>query len=330
MKKIIVVLVLLFQSALLPQYSNLGASGAQFLEIPLGAATAGMGGVAAGLVKDASSMFYNPAGLAAVKGYDIHFSYLKMFDMFDINGAGVGYSLGESGVLGVSLISVSSDKVEITTEKEPNGTGRFYDAQDLAMGLTYSRFLTDRFSAGLSVKYIYQRIWNEVADGIAFDIGTQYRLDFNNFTIAMAMTNFGPDLRFDGPDLNVVFSRDENYPLSRLAPASLKTDPYALPLHFRVGIAMDLYQQDFFKVRGGIDATHPNDNSERIHAGAEFSFYDRLYLRGGYKYNYDDEQAALGAGFSFFLGEALLRFDYAYSVFGILPDIQRISLNMEF
>ena len=61
--------------------------------------------------------------------------------------------------------------------------------------------LTDRFNVGLTVKYIYQRIWNETATGIAFDVGTQYRLDFQNLTIAMCMTNFGADMNYDGPDL---------------------------------------------------------------------------------------------------------------------------------
>lgn len=330
MKKLILTLFVLLPGVLFAQYSNLGASGAQFLEIPVSASSAGMGGVSAGMVKDASSVFLNPAGLAHVKAYDVQFSYLKLYDLFDMNSFVIGYAAGETGVLGVSLVSLTSGKIEITTEKEPNGTGRFYDASDLALGLSYARFLTDRFSAGINVKYIYQRIWNETADGFAFDIGTQYRIDYNNLTIAMAMTNFGPDLRFDGPDLNVVIQRDENFPLSRLAPASLKTDPYSLPLHFRVGVAMDLYQYEFMKVRGGIDATHPNDNAERLHAGAEFTFFDRLYLRGGYKYNYDDEMAALGAGFSFFLGESVVRFDYAYSLFDVLPDIQRISVSMEF
>ena len=83
--------------------------------------------------------------------------------------------------------------MEITTENSPNGTGQFFDAQDIAIGLSYARNLTDKFSAGLTVKYVNQTIWNESSSGVAFDIGTQYKLDFNNLTIAMCMTNFGSE-----------------------------------------------------------------------------------------------------------------------------------------
>ncbi|NUN09241.1 MAG: PorV/PorQ family protein [Ignavibacteriaceae bacterium] len=329
MKKIL--LSIIFVSTItLAQYSNLGTAGAQFLQIPVAASAEGLGGAVIASVDDASSAFWNPAGLASVQNYDIHFSYLNWFELFDLNALALAYNLGDAGVLGVSLISFTTEKMEITTEESPNGTGRFFDSEDLMMGLTYSRYFTDRFKAGISVKYIYQRIWNETADGVVFDVGTQYRLDFNALTIAMSMSNFGPELQFDGPDLDVIHQKDENYPVSRLTPAGLRTEPYSLPLHFQVGVAMDLYSDDYFKVRAGLDATHPNDNVERVNFGTEFGFFDRLYLRGGYKFNYDDQKFAFGAGANFPFGESTVRFDYSYSIYDILPNVQRVSLGIRF
>lgn len=329
MKKII--LSLIFVSTItFAQYSNLGTAGAQFLQIPVAASAEGLGGAVIASVDDASAVFWNPAGLASVQNYDIHFSYLNWFELFDLNALSLAYNLGDAGVLGVSLISFTTEKMEITTEESPNGTGRFFDSEDLMMGLTYSRYFTDRFRAGISVKYIYQRIWNETADGVVFDVGTQYMLDFNALTIAMSMSNFGPELQFDGPDLDVIHQKDENYPVSRLTPAGLRTDPYSLPLHFQVGVAMDIYSDDYFKVRAGLDATHPNDNVERINFGTELGFFDRLYLRGGYKFNYDDQKFAFGAGANFPFGESTVRFDYSYSIYDILPNVQRISLGIRF
>ena len=329
MKKIFYI-VLFVNAITFAQYSNLGTAGAQFLQIPVAASAEGLGGAVIASVNDASSVFWNPAGLASVQNYDAHFTYLNWFELFDLNAAAFAYNLGEAGVLGVSLISFTTERMEITTEEQPEGTGRYFDAQDLMMGLTYSRFFTDRFKAGITVKYIYQRIWNETADGIAFDIGTQYNLDFNNFTIAMSMSNFGPDFQFDGPDLDVIHLKDPDYPVSRLTPAGLRTSPFALPLHFQVGVAMDVYKDDFFKARVGLDATHPNDNVERINLGTELTFFDRLFLRGGYKYNYDDQDVSFGAGTNFPFGESVVRFDYSYSVYDILPNVQRISLGVRF
>jgi hypothetical protein len=61
-------------------------------------------------------------------------------------------------------------------------------------------------------------------------------------------------------------------------------------------LGFDVFQAQFVKIRGAVDVTHPNDNMERAHFGAEFSFFDRLFLRGGYKLNYDDQKFAFGAG----------------------------------
>jgi hypothetical protein len=329
MKKIFILIAIL-SGHLLAQNPNLGTSGAQFLQIPVGARSAGMAGAVVGLTDDASSVFWNPAGIVKIKSVQAHFSYMDWFKLFDLNAASLVYNAGDAGVFAASLISFGTGKMEITTEQQPNGTGRFFDAQDLAAGITYARYLTDRFSVGVTVKYISQRIWNETADGFAFDIGTQYRLDFQNLTIAMSMMNFGGDLRFDGPDLNVIHDKDENFPLSRLTPARLQTSDYPLPLNFQVGIGFDLYQTEFVKVRGGIDAIHPNDNNERLHFGFECAFFDRLYLRGGYKHNYDDEKFTLGAGANLPFSGALIAFDYAYSIFDILPSVHRISVNLGF
>lgn len=312
------------------QNPNLGTSGANFLQIQVGAKASGMAGAVVGNIQDASSVFWNPAGLVKVNFVQTHFSHMKWFDLFDFNAASLAYNAEGYGVLALSMIVFSTDGIEITTEEQPNGTGRFYDAQDLALGLSFARYLTDRFSFGATVKYVSQKIWNESANGIAFDVGTQYQLDFQNLVIAMSMSNFGSDLKFDGPDLNITHLRNQNFPISRLTPARLQTSDYPLPLNFQVGIGFDIYQDEFIKARGGIDAVHPNDNSERLNFGAEISFFDRLYLLGGYKYNYSDEKYTFGAGASVPFSATVIRFNYAFSFYDILPSVHRISLDINF
>lgn len=329
MKKLFII-IFIFSIAVFGQNPNLGTSGAQFLQIPVGAKNSSMGGAVVGLTNDVSSSFWNPAGLVKIKNFEAHFSYLNWFKFFSHNAAAIAYNAGEAGVIGVHMVAFSSDKMEVTTEEQPNGTGRFFDAMDMALGVSYARYLTDRFSVGLSAKYIYQRIWNETANGFAFDIGTQYRLDFQNLTIAMSMSNFGGDMKFDGPDLDVQHSPGNNFPTSRITPARLETEDYSLPLNFQVGIGFDIYQQEFVKIRGAVDAVHPNDNAERLHFGTEVSFFDRLFLRAGYKYNYDDEDIALGGGVNVPFGNSFLNFDYGYAMFDLLPDVHRVSLTVSF
>jgi hypothetical protein len=329
MKRMLIIFMILGISVF-AQNPNLGTSGAKFLQIPIGARATSIGGACAGMINDASAAFWNPAGLAKINSSAVHFSYLKWFDMFDVNAISVVHNFGEVGVVAASLLSFNMDKMEITTEDKPNGTGGFFDAQDITIGLSYSRFLTDKFSVGLTLKYVNQRLWNESASGIAFDIGTQYLLDFQNLTLAMTMSNFGSDMRYDGSDLNVTYDKSKTLPLNRLTPAKLVTDDYPLPLSFQVGIGIDLFNSDIMKIRLGLDAVHPNDNVERINTGAEFSFLNKIFLRVGYKFNYDDEDLNFGAGVILPIGETNINFDYAFSVYHILPSVHRISIGLEF
>ncbi len=332
MKKIIYLafgLILLNAGFLHSSNPNLGTTGSQFLKLPVGARAAAMGGAYVGVCNDASSVFWNPAGFVNVKSNAAHFSHMKWFDTFDVNAASYIYKAGDLGTISVSALVLTMDKMEVTTEFSPNGTGRFFDAGDLSVGIGYGRNLTDRFRMGVVFKYIRQRIWNEVASGLAFDLGTQYQLPFKNLTIAMSMMNFGSDMRFDGPDLSVKYDEDTRLP-NRLIPTRLETEYFPLPLNFEFGIAMDLLHSQFVRVTTAVDAVHPNDNRERIHWGNEVAFYDRLFLRGGYQFNHDDQSYNLGFGTTAFISGMSLSFDYAYSVYDILPDVHLMSFGINF
>ncbi len=313
----------------LAQNPNLGTAGAQFLKIPVGAASVGLGGSCIGLTSDASAVFWNPVGISAVKNNSVHFSHLRWFGMFDLNSVALVHHFEGIGHVGLGLVVFSTDKMEITTETQPNGSGQFFDAQDMAFSLSYSRFLTSNFSAGVSLKYIYQRIWDETAGGVAFDIGTKFFTGYHNIILAMTMSNFGPDLQLDGPNLAIKHDGDP-FLNNRLTPARYTTDPYALPLNFQFGVTADLYQSPFFTLRAELDAVHPNDNLEHLQMGGEALFWGQLVLRAGYKFRDDDEKLNLGAGIKSYLGTYLIKLDYAYSMYEILPDVHFISAGFEF
>jgi hypothetical protein len=332
MKKAVIILIfsLLAAFPVWAQNPNLGTAGAQFLKIPVGASAAAMGGAFTGMTGDATSVFWNPAGIMAIENSAAHFTYMRWFEMFDFSAVSLVQNFEDIGTIGVGLIVFSTDEMEITTETDPNGTGQFFDAQDMALSLSYARNLTDNFRFGISLKYINQRIWNETANGVAFDIGTQYMIpEFQNMTLAMSMTNFGPDMNMSGPDLSVKYDSDQ-YLQNRLLPTQMETEDYPLPLNFQFGVAFDVFRSRFISMRGAVDAVHPNDNEERVQFGAEVALFDRLYLRGGMKLNHDDENANLGVGFHESLGDFRLRLDYGYSMYDILPDVHFISAGFEF
>jgi hypothetical protein len=309
---------------------NLGTAGAQFLKIPAGARAAGMSAAYVSNANDASSLFWNPAGIVNVRSTGFTFSHTSWWASIQINQAAFVQSFEDVGSIGVSITSLGMDKMEVTTEDMPEGTGQTFDAQDLMVGLSFARKLTESFSVGVSAKYVQQRIWNESASGVAFDIGTQYRIGFRDLTLGMSMTNFGGDLSYGGRDLAVKYDIDPRNPTERLVPATLAPDDYPLPLHFQVGLSISPYLSDEFSVLVAADVAHPNDNRERVNVGTEIDLFHRLFLRAGYRFGYDVEKATLGAGVSLPLGDVNITVDYAYGMYDLLPNISWLSLGITF
>ena len=105
-----------------------------------------------------------------------------------------------NGAWAASVTYLTTDQMDETTPKHPNGTGRTFSAGDVAVGLTYSQMLTDKFSVGGTVKYINETLADKSASGWAADVGTYYNTGWRSVRIAMLTSNFGPDMNFvDGP-----------------------------------------------------------------------------------------------------------------------------------
>jgi len=326
----ILVAVALPTGPVFSQNANLGTAGAQFLKIPVGGRASAMGGAFVANANDVSSLFWNPAGIASVQSSGLLFAHSEWWATVQLNHAAYVQTIEDIGSFGVSLTSLSMDKMEVTTEDEPEGTGETFDAGDIMIGVSYARRLTEDFSVGVTAKFVQERIWNEKASGMAFDVGTQYRIGFHDLTIGMSMANFGSDMAYDGRDLSVDYAVNSRNVTTRQAPARLAPDDYPLPLHFQVGLSMSPYVSDDFALLLATDVAHPNDNNERVNVGAEVTILKQFFLRGGYRFGYDTDRATLGAGVSLTLSGVTVTFDYAYVTYDLLPNISRFSLGMTF
>jgi hypothetical protein len=327
---IVIVSLAIGVQTLWAQNPNLGTAGAQFLKIPAGARATALGGAYVALANDATALFWNPAGVVHVRANDLSFSHTAWWAGITLNHAAFVHTIEDVGTFGVSVAVLTMDKMEVTTELLPDGTGEFFDAQDLMLGLSYARRLTEDFSFGVTAKYVNQRIWNETATGFAFDVGTQYRIGFRDLTIAMSMSNFGGDMKYSGRDLRFKADKAPAVTYNRLTPSEFAAEDFPLPLHFQVGLAMTAFSTDDMQVRFGVDVTHPNDNNERVNVGGEIIVLNHVALRGGYRFGYDTDRATLGAGVVAPLGDVQLRFDYAYTTYSLLPNVNRFTLGVEF
>ena len=138
------------------------------------------------------------------------------------------------------------------------------------------------------------------------DVGTSYNTGYRDFKLAMAITNFGPDLKF----------------IEKAAP---------LPINFKFGGSINVIEGADHVLTLVAEGSHPSDNLEKYNAGLEYTFHDRFSLRGGYRFNYDTDGLAFGAGVRLpFAKDRELRVDYAFQDMGILTEAHRFSLGFAF
>jgi hypothetical protein len=223
---------------------------------------------------------------------------------------------------------------EVTTVANPEGTGIYYDVRDLALGLSYSRQLTDRFSVGLTAKYVLQSMYNVQASSLTLDLGSYLRTGFHNLIIGMAISNFGGTMQLDGRDLITIADVNASVSGNYNPDARLTTQEYPLPLIFRVGLAMDvigrddpIIESDDYRLTLATEGTHLNDNNERFNIGTEVSWTETVFVRGGYKINYDTERWAFGLGVNVPIGSQNILFDYAFIEFENLGNVSQFSVE---
>ena len=300
------VLFLLFVWGTATAQVKVGTSGANFLQIGVSPRAAGMAEAFLPIADDASALYYNPGALSLLEARQVFLAHVDWPANIRCEFAAVGLPTPQfGGVLGVSFTFLHMDDMEVTTPFYPNGTGQMFTARNVAVGLTYSRFLTDKFSFGATVKYIDLYVHSFDARGWAADVGTYYDTGFESFRIAMSVTNFGPDLKF-------------------------VTEKFPLPINFTLGFAVDPINQGHHRVTTAFSGSHPSDNQERYNLGFEYWFRDMLALRAGYKFNYDEEDVSFGGGLRTTLGSFAAQIDYAYVPYEYLEQSHRFSLTVGF
>jgi len=195
--------------------------------------------------------------------------------------------------------------MDVTTPiRTPNGQGFIWN--DFSFAVSYGRYLTDRFSVGVTVKYIGQFAYDYSANGWAADVGTLYNTGFRGFKIGMAITNFGPDMTF-----------------TRKA--------FPLPINFRFGGCINVIEEADHLVTFAAEGGHPSDNLEEYNSGLEYVYLDRFMLRTGWRFNYNLDGFTAGGGMRLPFGEDRdLRFDYAFQDFGVLTEIHRFTMSIAF
>jgi hypothetical protein len=337
---IILVLIIVYSSHAQTEEKNVskvGTVAASFLQIPVGARAVGMGGAFVSVANDASALFWNAAGLVELDRNTVIGLHSRWIAETSFDFAGMVIPLAHLGALGVSFTSLSMDDMKVRTVEKPEGTGEYFSAGDINIGLTYAFRLTDRFAIGFTAKYIQQTIWHMTASAFAIDAGTTFKTDlFNGLVIGATISNFGTSMRLDGRDTRRFSPVDETKLGSNQSiPENIEMDSWDLPLSFQFGISSNAIETENYRWTIAVDALHPSDNYESLNIGSELAYQDFLFLRGGYHALFLSEGEgglSLGIGLTsqMLFSEAVIRFDYAYRDMGRLENVQFFSIALDF
>jgi hypothetical protein len=307
---IILILVVYFNQIHAQEFKKTATSGFVFLEIPVTARTAALGEASIAMPDmNSASIFNNPGALGFTEStHSFSVSYSPW--IADIKNYASSYSFKSSfGVFALGMVVFDYGDMPRTVvadgQKVYQVLGNF-SAGSSAFGLSYSKMLTDRFSFGVTVKYVNEKIDIYSANNVLFDGGVIYYTGLGSMRIAASIQNFGVDAKF----IN---------------------DKFRMPAILRMGIAAEVLgdKTSDYMLTLSTEANHASDADERLSFGSEFSWKNMLFLRGGYKFFYDEESYSLGLGvktnFTF-----PVTIDFAFSDYGRLGNITRFSVQLGF
>ncbi len=314
--------------------SKVGTSAVPFLTLGAGANVVAMGGAGVSMNTGSNSLYWNPGVSGLYPKSEITFNQTGWLVGTTYNWIGATIALSDASVIGLQISNLDFGEEKVTTEADPGGNGYMWNANDLYFGFTYSQALTTQFSLGATVKYIRSKIYNEKASAYALDLGLLYVTDWNGLRLGMSICNLGTDIKYEGKDLLKRYDGDLTTHGNNEGIASdLKVDPWPLPILFRVGVSMEVLEDDMNKLTLALDALRPSSNDESLNVGTEYSWSKMIFLRAGYKSLFlenSQESYTFGFGLKYPISTYNLKYDFGYQKFDMFGDIITNGISIEF
>jgi hypothetical protein len=270
-----------------------GQAGASELLINPWARTSGFGGANIASVRGLEGIYSNVAGLAFTQKTEIIFSQTswlqygsKMFSAEDavstISSFGFSQKMGESGVLGFSVMSMDFGDIEITTVELPDGGIGTYSPKFMNMSVSYAKIFSNSIYGGATVKIISEQISNVGASGVALDAGIQYVTGAkDNMKFGISLKNVGPRMSYTGDGLSFrgIVGDGDDYKMT----VEQRSSELELPALLNIGMSYDLNVQRH-RITGAGAFTSNSFQKDQYRLGGEYSYREMFMVRMGYTY----------------------------------------------
>ncbi|MCC5905555.1 MAG: type IX secretion system outer membrane channel protein PorV [Balneolaceae bacterium] len=308
--------------------AQVGITAVPFLQIEPDSRSTGMGNTGVAIADNAAAIFWNPAGLAFQNQSQInltHANWLPAFnaDLFYDYLVGTYYIEGIGTIGGhVTFLNLGE---QIRTDETGLELGRF-NSFEISTGLSYGFRISDNFSVGTGLRYIYSSLADGEVGGQSINPGSSIGVDLaalyktNPFTVAnrqanlnlgFNLSNVGPGIQYtdnaqkdplptilragwaytmelDGNGLNTItLSNDVSKIMARNERVSSDTDD---PEYERMGVVEALFNSwGSFERHNGTEMVEVGLAQQLMFGfGLEY-WYDNLFaLRSGYYYEHPE------------------------------------------
>lgn len=282
----------------------------------VGARALGMGGAVVAGPYDATSGYWNPAGLSLMRGRQVQFMHAETFGSL-LNHDYIGFASNNGRQTGLNsygayLYYLGGGGIKITGF-DPETAWPYVIREenhfDLLFGGSLAGRFGDKLSYGVTAKIIYRDIAVETAYGLGLDLGAIYRVD-TALTAALAVT-----------DVTSTFLAYSNDNTESILPAVKPAVSY-LWTHQDVTILASGQAIIRFEGRKQTAELWQGNISADFQAGMEIGYKGVAFGRVGY------DQSRFSAG----LGAVIDRYviDLAYLHHDELDETFRISAGVNF
>ncbi|MBW7847852.1 MAG: PorV/PorQ family protein [Bacteroidales bacterium] len=261
-----------------------GQAGAAQLLINPWARSTGWGNAGMSNIRGLESIWSNVGGMAFTQKTDLNFSHTNWLKGSDINLISFGFAqrVSESGVLGLSVMSMNFGEIPITTPEYPDGGLGTFSPSLMNLSLAYAKSFSNSIHAGFVLKIISESISDLSAQGVAIDAGIQYITGAKeNIHFGITLKNIGPTMSFSGDGLSIrVFipGQETQFTLEQ------RVEAFELPTQLVIGTAYDFIFENEMRFTLAGNFTSNSFTKDQVTVGAEFSLKDYVQLRAGYTY----------------------------------------------
>lgn len=264
-----------------------GSAGASELLINPWSRGTGLGCSDVSSVKGLEATFMNVAGLAFTKKTELIFSHTNWFQGsgITVNNFGFAQRIGESGVLGLAIMSMRFGDIQKTTVESPDpslGSIGTFSPSLLNIGLSYSKAFSNSIFGGITVRIINEAISDISAQGLALDAGIQYVTgETENIHFGISLKNVGGAMKFKGDGLSFrgnIPGKETQFTIEQ------RSAQYELPAQLNIGVAYDIKLAEIHRLTLSGGFTSNSFSKDQFGFGAEYGLGTYLMLRAGYTY----------------------------------------------